>query len=154
MCQLKHTIISHKTSTNILSSTVIDSLLTTSSFNATCMQEFQIFRFFIDHPSHLSLQEATEGSLLLDILPAHRHCDAQHHDHHQKEAADHPCCDQRGSEEKTSKGEKKEGGQLVDDEETDENVGNEKARCIISKGLGLDRMRRKRWKLASKKTCL
>ncbi|TNN77413.1 hypothetical protein EYF80_012377 [Liparis tanakae] len=83
-----------------------------------------------------TLQEATEGSLLLDILPAHRHCDAQHHDHHQKEAADHPCCDQRGSEKKTSKGEKKEGGQLVDDEETDENESVEMSSTLQQQSSG------------------
>lgn len=49
--------------------------------------------------THLRLQEATKCSLLLNILAAHGHGYTQNHDHNHEEDADHPCSDQRGSEE-------------------------------------------------------
>lgn len=81
--------------------------------------------FFIYCPSHLCLQESTEGSLLFNVLPAHRYCYAQHHDHHHEEAANHPCCDQRGSVDKKVEGQKKEENKQVI--KTEEIAGNEEA---------------------------
>lgn len=54
--------------------------------------------------THLCLQEATKRSLLLNILAAHGHGYTQNQDHNHEEDANHPCSDQRGSEE-TKRGE-------------------------------------------------
>lgn len=56
-----------------------------------------VFRGSLVLSSHLCLQEAAEGSLLLDVLAPERHGHAQNHDHHHEEAADHPRSDQGSS---------------------------------------------------------
>ena len=69
--------------------------------------------------AHLCFQEAAERSLLLDVLPAQRDGYAQHQDHHHEEAADHPRCDQRGSEDTAEQGgggEEKEEKQVNDED--------------------------------------
>lgn len=71
--------------------------------------EHQLFFLNLIHfPVYLCLQEAAKGPLFLNVLPSHRHCYTEYHDHHHEESSDYACCNQRGSEEKTLEKEREE----------------------------------------------